>query len=170
MRKNGNSNRLAEAFAKGACDAGNTVKTIDCAKLNVKGCNVCNQCYKNGSACAQNDDFNIVAPYVEDADVIVFATPVYWFNFSAKLKAVIDKFYAFCTAKKDVAGKKCVLLACAGAEDVITGAGIIVTYHLIVDYLKWKNEGEICALGYNDPGDIENAHELREAERLGTSI
>lgn len=170
IRKNGNSNALAEAFAKGARDVGHSVKTIESARLHIEGCKVCNQCYQNGKACTQEDDFNKVAPYVEDADVVVFATPIYWFSFPAKLKALIDKFYAFCVASKDVSEKSCVLLACGEAVDAVTPDGILLSYHLIADYLKWKNAGEICALGYSGAGEIIGARELDVAEQLGAHI
>ena len=167
MRKEGNSKKLAEAFAKGAKEAGNEVEFVDCARLNVKACLVCDQCFKQGEACSQNDDFNLVATKVETADGIVFATPIYWFSFSAKLKAVIDKFYSFCVAHKDVSGKKVALLACGEAREAVTGDGIIATYHLIADYLGWENVGEVCALGYGKTGAITGAIELENARALG---
>lgn len=170
IRKEGNSKKLAEAFAKGAKETGKEVELIDCARLNVGACMVCNQCFKNGDACIQKDDFSQVASKIEQADCIVFATPIYWFSFSAKLKAVIDKFYSFYVAKKDISGKKVVLLACGEATEAVTGDGIITTYHLIADYLKWKNVGEVCALGYGEAGAITGALELEQAEKLGKMV
>lgn len=170
IRKNGNSGKLAETFMEGAQQAGHQVERVDSAFLDVKGCVVCNNCFKNGIPCARGDDFNLVAPKIEAADVVVFATPIYWFSFPAKIKAVIDKLYAFCVAKKDIAGKESILLTCGEAAEAATGDGIISSYHLIVDYLKWKNAGEICALGVSGPDEIAGSKELERARALGASL
>lgn len=170
IRKNGNSGKLADAFIEGAQEAGHQVERIDSAFLNVKGCVVCNNCFKNGIPCALGDDFNLVAPKIEEADVVVFATPIYWFSFPAKIKAVIDKLYAFCVAKTDIAGKESILLTCGEATEAVTADGIMSSYHLIVDYLKWKNAGEICVLGVSDSNDIDGAKELEKARALGVSL
>ena len=170
IRKEGNSKRLAEAFAKGTREVGNEVEFVDCARLNVGACMVCNQCFKNGAACIQKDDFSQVARKIEQADCIVFATPIYWFSFSAKLKAVIDKFYSFCVAKKDLSGKEVILLACGEAKEATTGDGIRTSYHHIADYLKWKNVGEVIALGYCEAGSISGMPELEVAEQLGPKL
>ena len=169
-RKCGNSSKLAEAFMKGALEAGHEAERIDSAQLDVKGCVVCNNCFKDGRPCAMGDDFNLVAPAIEKADVIVFATPIYWFTFPARIKAVIDKLYAFCVAKTDLSGKECVLLACGEAEDACTPDGLVASYHLIADYLKWKNAGELCVLGVSDPEDIDGSRALERARALGASL
>ena len=169
IRKNGNSSQLANSFIEGAVSAGHEVERIDSALLQISGCVVCNRCFGDG-ACAMKDDFNLVAPKIENADVIVFATPIYWYTFPAKLKALIDKFYSFCVAKKDVSGKECVLLCCGEAEDAHTGDGLIASYHLIADYLKWKNAGELCVLGVSGVGDIDGSPELKRAKALGASL
>ena len=54
---------------------------------NIKGCKACKACYSKGAACVFDDDFNEIAPLMENADVIVMATPVYWYTFPAQLKA-----------------------------------------------------------------------------------
>ena len=90
-RPNGNSFLLAEAFKKGAEEAGHTVHRFDTAHVEIDGCRACNQCYQHGKACVFDDDFNLLAPHLEKADVLVLATPLYWFSFPAQLKAALDK-------------------------------------------------------------------------------
>ena len=103
-RKNGNSFAMTDTFIKAAEAKGYVVTRFDAALKNVGGCHACETCYKTGKACSFDDDFNTIAPYIVEADVVVFTTPVYWYSFPAQIKGVIDKLYALCVAGKDVAG------------------------------------------------------------------
>lgn len=100
-RENGNSIAMTDAFIRAAKEKGHRVMRFDAAKMNVGGCQACETCYKTGKACSFDDDFNLIAPAVLDADVIVFSMPVYWYSIPAQIKAVIDKLYSFCVAGKD---------------------------------------------------------------------
>ena len=92
-RRNGNTNHLAGQFIKGAEEAGHEVYHFDCAQRKVSSCIACNRCGMNGQ-CIFNDDFGQLRPHLVTADMVVFATPMYYFGFSSQLKAVIDRFYA----------------------------------------------------------------------------
>lgn len=92
-RKNGNSNTLADNFIKGATEAGHEIVRFDAAQKDVHPCIACNSCGMNGP-CVFKDDFEFVRKHIADADMVVFATPMYYFGFSAQLKTVIDRFYA----------------------------------------------------------------------------
>ena len=111
-RKGGNSALMAEAFIKAAEAEGL--------------CHACETCFKTGKACSFDDDFNVMAPYIERADGVVFAMPVYWYSIPAQIKCVIDKLYSFCVAGKDVAGKKCALIACCEENDMSVLDGVRV--------------------------------------------
>ncbi|MDE6189262.1 MAG: flavodoxin family protein, partial [Clostridia bacterium] len=89
-RKRGNSFAMTNAFIKAAQDKGHTITRFDAAMQNVGGCRACETCFKTGKACSFDDDFNIIAPEIEKADVVVFTTPVYWYSFPAQIKGVID--------------------------------------------------------------------------------
>ena len=108
-RPNGNSFILADAFAKGAEAAGHTVRRFDTAPAEIDGCRACNQCFKHGNACVFDDDFNILAPRLEEADVLVLATPLYWFSFPSQLKAALDKLYSLRVGKRSLNIRECVL-------------------------------------------------------------
>ena len=90
-RQGGNSNRMAQAFAEAAEARGNEVKVIDTTKLKLNFCHGCQTCYKTGKACSFDDDFNIIAPAILDADAVVLSMPVYWYSIPAQIKGVIDK-------------------------------------------------------------------------------
>ena len=92
-RHNGNSAILAEQFIKGAQEKGHEVFRFDCAFKHVEPCRACNRCGMNG-VCIYNDDFVKLRPHLISADMVVFATPMYYFGVSTQLKRVIDRFYA----------------------------------------------------------------------------
>mgnify|MGYP005762896261 FL=1 len=97
-RPKGNTAQLVQAFAEGAKDAGHTVETVSLLKQEVKGCLGCNAC-RYGKPCIQKDSFNEMVPRILEADLIVFASPLYFWTVSSKIKAFIERFY--CIAQED---------------------------------------------------------------------
>ena len=89
-RKNGNSELLAGSFAKGAKDAGHDVTVIKLRELNYSFCKGCLSCDKTHK-CVIKDDIADTIQIVAEADVIVFATPVYYYMISGQLKTYIDR-------------------------------------------------------------------------------
>jgi len=87
-----------------------------------------------------------------------------------KLKAAIDKFYAFFVGKRPLKVKECALLVCGGGNDLNIYDGIVKSYHLIAGFLGWKDSGVIIVPGGNDKQDILNTDGLKRAEALGKSI
>ena len=71
-RKNGNSFAMTDAFIKAAEAKGHTVTRFDAAMMNVGGCHACETCFKTGKACSFDDDFNMIAPAILEADTLVF--------------------------------------------------------------------------------------------------
>lgn len=114
-RKQGNSNKLAAAFTRGAEKAGHTVVRYATAHRKIGGCKACRACFSRGAACVFPDDFNELAEQMQRADAIVFATPLYWFSFPATLKAAINKFNAFHVAGVRLPITHSVLMMC-GAD------------------------------------------------------
>ena len=89
-RKGGNSETLAAAFAKGAREAGNQVETVYLREKQVGFCKGCLACLKLGHCVIQDDAVEIAAK-MHDADVLVFATPVYYYCVSGQLKTMLDR-------------------------------------------------------------------------------
>ena len=89
-RKGGNSETLAAAFAEGAREAGNQVETVYLRKKQVGFCKGCLACLKLGHCVIQDDAVEIAAK-MHDADVLVFATPVYYYSVSGQLKTMLDR-------------------------------------------------------------------------------
>ena len=97
-RTNGNTAQLINSFASGAKESGHSVEIISLMKNEVKGCLGCNAC-RYGKPCIQKDAFNGIVPKINAADCIVFASPLYFWTISSKLKAFIERFY--CIAQED---------------------------------------------------------------------
>lgn len=90
-RPNGNTAQLVQSFAEGARDAGHQVEILSLLKQEVKGCLGCNAC-RYGKPCVQKDSFSGMIPQIKAADLIVFASPLYFWTISSKLKAFIERF------------------------------------------------------------------------------
>ncbi len=92
-RKKGNSQRLCEEFKKGAEDKGNSVELIRLAEKKIGFCKACDVCMKNNGTCVQKDDMAEVLESFKKADVLVLATPVYFYGICAQMKTFIDRTY-----------------------------------------------------------------------------
>ena len=93
MRKGGNTDLLAQAFAEGAREK-NSVDIVSVVDYKVNPCIGCNSCFmREGNECFQNDDMDGIYEKLKVADMVVVASPVYFYGISAELKAVIDRLH-----------------------------------------------------------------------------
>ena len=107
-----NTAAMVEAFAEGAKAAGHEVETIQVGKLKINGCLACEYCHGKGEGkCVQKDDMEKVMPAYMDCDMIVFASPIYYFDMTAQLSAAIQRVYAI--GKPPKATKAALLLSSA---------------------------------------------------------
>ena len=91
--KNGTSNALVQEFVKGAKEVGKEVEIIDLAHIDIHPCMGCDACGMNGD-CRWKDKGNEILNKIIEADAIIFASPVYYYNVSSQLKMMIDRLYA----------------------------------------------------------------------------
>jgi multimeric flavodoxin WrbA len=171
-RKNGNSDRMADAFIKGALSVGHEVTKFETAWKEIKGCKACKTCWSKGKPCTFQDDFDELAPLLEEADVIVFSTPLYWFSFPTQIKAAIDKMYSYVgkNCKRPLKIKESVLLVCGADEGMDVFEGIIASYKQIAHYMKWEDKGVLAVPKVNEKGVIEETDALMKAEEKGRSL
>ena len=169
-RFGGNSDLMADAFIQGAKAAGNTVTKVEAAKLKFTPCRACNTCYSKGVACNYQDDFNQIAPFIEEADVIAFATPLYWSSYPAQLKMVIDKFYSLVIGQKNLENKSSCLMLCGEDANDSVYSGLLGSYTSMADFLKWSDIGQLVMKGVNERGQIKDTDGLKKAEELGRNI
>ena len=97
-RPNGNTAQLVREFMRGAEAAGHQTELVSLNKVQVNGCLGCNAC-RYGKPCVQKDGFHELIPKIKEADLIVFASPLYFWTVSSKIKAFIERFY--CIAEED---------------------------------------------------------------------
>ena len=166
-RKNGNSNTLADYFIKGASEAGHQVVRFDAAFKNVHPCTGCNACGMNGP-CVFKDDFEFVRQHLVDADVVVFATPMYYFGISAQLKTVIDRFYAL--NGQIHRPKKAALLMTYANTAASEAEPIKSHYKVLLNYLGWTDAGQIIASGVWPVGAVNQTEYPQQAYELGKHI
>ena len=166
-RKNGNSNTLADNFIKGAEEAGHEVVRFDSAFKNVHPCIACNSCGMNGP-CVFKDDFEFVRRHIVDADMVVFATPMYYFGISAQLKAVIDRFYAI--NGQIHRPKKAALFMTYADTGAAEAAPIKSHYEVLLNYLGWEDAGQIIVPGVWPAGAVDLTDYPKQAYELGKTV
>ena len=166
-RKNGNSNTLADEFAKGAKEAGHEVVRFDAAFKKVHPCIACDHCGMDGP-CVFEDDFEFVRKHIVNADCVVFASPMYYFGLSAQLKLVIDRFYAI--NGQIHRPKKAVLLMTYANTAASEAVPIKSHYDVLLKYLGWTDAGRVIAPGVWPVGAIKGTRYPKDAYELGKSI
>ena len=169
-RKKGNSFAMTEAFIKAAEAKGHTVTRFDAAMMNIQGCHACETCYKTGKACSFDDDFNLIAPAVLEADALVFTMPVYWYSIPSQIKGVIDRLYSLVVGGKEIAGKECALIACCEEEDLSVLDGVRIPMERTAALNKWKMVGEVLVPGVLNVEDIEKTDGCQKAAELADKI
>ena len=110
-RKGGNTDLLCDEFIRGAESMGHSVEKMYVAFMQVNGCIGCRACQSNGGHCVQKDDMALIYEKIKEADVIVFASPVYFYSFNSQLKAMMDRTFAI----EKVISDKTVYLITTGA-------------------------------------------------------
>lgn len=165
-RKGGNTEIMAEAFAEGASKNNHTVKILNVAGMNIRGCQACRYCYSHCGQCVIDDDMKLVFEELKDTDMVVFASPVYWFDTSAQLKTVIDRLYAGGSTGFNF--NKTALLLNAGADHVFDAA--IAQYKAMTSYLKWEDKGIIAIPNMIEKGSMKESPMLSQVKALGESL
>lgn len=166
--KTGTTAVMAEEFMKGATEAGHEVYRFDSAFKNVHPCIACEHCHNTEDGCVFKDDMQELNPELLAADVIAFVTPIYYYDFNAQIKAVIDRFYANDASLHK--NKKAVLLT-AMADDVATSAdGANVTFEKMTDFLEWEIAGIVNAVECWSVDDIKKTDYPNQAYELGKNL
>ena len=104
-RKHSNTDLLVSKILEGASANNNQTEKLYLYGLNISPCLDCRGCKKGNFRCVVDDDMQILYPKLEDADVIVFGTPLYWYGPTGKMKLMIDRLRPFSASKK-LKGKK----------------------------------------------------------------
>ncbi|MBR4924893.1 MAG: flavodoxin family protein [Prevotella sp.] len=166
-RKGGNTELLAEAFAKGAAEH-HQVEIVSVRDYKVNPCLGCNACFKTNGICAQKDDMPVIYEKMSQADMLVIASLVYFYGLSAQLKAVIDRFHN--PIRDTFHVKKMALLLVGAASLPELFDAILTEYNLCLKFFKIEDAGKVLVRGVKDKGDIKGTRFLDDAYQLGISI
>lgn len=165
-RKGGNTDIMAQAFAQGARSKGHQVTVQSLSGLKIAPCLGCQYCFAHQGQCVQKDDMAGLLEQVDQADMLVFASPVYWFDLTAQLKCFIDRLYA--RGKVGFRHTKTALLLDSGAPGVYEAA--IAQYRAMGAYLHWQDMGIVTIPDMKQKGDMAESPLLEQARALGASL
>jgi multimeric flavodoxin WrbA len=163
-RRGGNTEIMINTFMENVKD--HDVVKLNIASMNIKGCLGCKYCWSHQGECVQKDDMEQVWTHLKEADVLIFGSPIYWFDMTAQLKTVIDRMYA--GGSTGFHFHKTALLLDAGADHVFDAA--ISQYKAMISYLKWEDLGIICVPNMEDKGSMKESSKLAEVIQLAKSL
>lgn len=165
-RKNGNSDILCDEFMKGAVEAGNEVEKIRVAEKNIGYCRACYAC--KAGACAIKDDMAEILQKMIDSDVIVLASPVYFYSIDAQLKALIDRTVARWLEVKD---KEFYYIVTAADGEEAAAETTIACFRGYADCVNGAKEmGIVYGMGVYNKGEIKDAKAMGEAYEMGLKV
>jgi multimeric flavodoxin WrbA len=167
-RKDGNTELLVEAFVKGASQK-HHVEVVSVRDYEVNPCMGCNACFRNEQhTCAQKDDMTIIYEKMAHADMLVIASPVYFYGLSAQLKAVIDRCHNPLRDTFHISSMALLLVGAATLPELFDS--IVTQYRLCLNFFNLEDAGQVLVRGAKDKGDIKNTDALNEAYELGLRI
>ena len=168
LRHGSNSDMLAEKFAEGAKAAGNDVEKISLVGKDIQFCKGCMACQKLGH-CAIKDDVNDIMAKVLKADVVCWATPIYYYEMSGQMKTLIDRMNAM--YEQDYTFRDVYLLTTAAEDETETPKRAETGLTGWIDcYPKSRLAGTLFCGGVNDAREIEGNPKLQEAYELGKRV
>ena len=148
---------MVDAFAEGAKTAGHQVEVLHVGRMKIAGCLGCEYCHGKGEGkCVQKDDMEKVIPAYQDADMIVYASPIYYSGLTAQMSAAMQRIY--CIGKPPKA-KKAVLLLSSGVAGSTGGA--VATYKGMISFMGMEDAG-ICTLSGDENKNEEKLAAIRD--------
>lgn len=166
-RKNGNSQMLCEQFKKGAEEKGHTATLIRLMEKKIGFCRACDGCMRNDGTCVLNDDMEEILKLFQKADVLVLATPVYFYGISAQMKTFIDRTYPIW---QHLGKKEVYYIISAGlGEDIIERS--LGDLDGFVEHLEeYRIAGRIYATDVMEAGLVKNLDVFEKAYQMGALV
>lgn len=172
-RLKGNTAMLCDAFSRGAESAGHTVTRVDLQKLDIHGCLGCMKGGKDpASPCVQKDGMEKIYPAYISADLVVLASPMYYWSVSGQLKTAFDRLFAVAECDPNYANprKECALIMAAEGDTPENWKPALDYYRALTGFLNWTDRGQVLAGGVLDAGAVSGSPVLDEAFRFGASL
>ncbi|MDD3137418.1 MAG: flavodoxin family protein [Lachnospiraceae bacterium] len=167
-RRNGNSDLLCDEFAKGANEGGNNVEKIFLRDKKVGYCTACYYCKSHNGECAIKDDMAEIIDKLHSSDVIVLASPVYFYSIDAQMKTVIDRCVAQWTTIKD---KEFYYIMTAADNEKGAMDCTLECFRGLAACLPGSKEmGVIYGTGVYEPGKVKNTAAMKNAYKMGKEV
>lgn len=172
-RANGNTSLLCDAFMEGAHSAGHAVTRFDVQKMGIHGCLGCMKGGKDAaSPCVQKDAMMDIYPVYREADIVVLASPMYYWGISGQLKTVFDRLFAVAEGNPGYENPKkdCALIMAAEGDGADNWKPVLDYYHALLGFLGWSDRGHVLAGGVLDAGAVAGRPVLKDAFTLGATL
>ena len=167
-RRGGNSDTLCDEFMQGAIESGHRVEKVFLRDKTIHPCTGCGVCSQYKKPCPQKDDAAEIIGKMLAADVIVMATPVYFYTLSAQLKTLIDRC---CARYLEMKGKEFYFILTAAEESVPMMERTVECFRGLLDCLEDPREkGVVYGVGAWRAGDIEGMPAMDEAYAMGRGV
>ena len=167
-RKNGNTDLLVEAFSKGASEK-HHVEVVSVHDYQANPCMGCNVCFTSeGNTCVQKDGMSIIYSKLANADMLVIASPVYFYGLSAQLKAVIDRCHNPIRDSFHIRKAALILVGAASLPELFDS--ILKQYQLCLNYFHIEDAGHVLVRGAKEKGGVRDTKALEEAEAWGRAL
>jgi len=151
-RKNGNTDILVDVILEGAKSAGAEIEKVFLADMDIANCKECLMCHSGGpKVCSIKDDMIGIAEKMQEADVLVFGTPIFWWGPTGIFKTFMDRWYGFDLGFPD---KKLIFAYPSGDPDVYVARFLRGMFEASLDYMDTKAFAYVPAAGAHDPGDV----------------
>lgn len=167
-RRKGNSDLLCDEFARGATEAGNTVEKIFIRDKKIGYCNACYYCRNHAGVCAIKDDMSEILEKMHWADVIVLASPVYFYSIDAQMKTVIDRTLPQWTKLKDK--EFYYIMTCADEEREAMDVTLECFRGFAICLKGSQEKGVIYGTGTYEAGSVKRKKTMQEAYEMGKGV
>lgn len=169
-RKHGNTDLLSDAFLKGASEAGFEAEKIYIRDKQINGCMGCSVCQKNGGSCVQKDDMAEIYKKMTAADIIVLASPVYFYTWSSQMKTLLDRSFAM---EQTLKNKVFYLISAGAAPTKDYMKTMQICFEQYVDcFRRGGNQigGSVFGLSADRSGAVSGSDEERQTYELGKNM
>lgn len=168
FRKNGNTDILADQFAKGAGENGNDVEVIHLRDYKINYCMGCMACVELGRCVQKNDDFNSIFPKLMEADSICFAAPTYFYNIDGRMKTFFDRCVTIYGRMRD---KDFYYLTASQSYSKTDIDSVFTAFHSFARCFSGiREKGSIYGVGSDNKGDVKSTPAYNDAYELGKTV
>ena len=167
-RIKGNSAILCDEFEKGAKEVGCDVEKIHITRKKIAGCLGCDACQRNGGTCVQKDDMAEFQEKMINADIIVLASPIYFYSMTSQMKALVDRTYAF--FQKLDSKTFYFIITCAADDESFTNTMVESLRGFTCCVPNSVEGGMVIGINAGAMGDIKQSRAMQKAYEMGKSL